>query len=333
MKKQVLAFILLMAAVQAMFGSDTLQSKIIFYREANFQGSAISYKVLANDTFVVKLKNNSFFVYPCKPGEYDLNIRNWPDAKIHLKAEADKTYYLRFGIRMGFWTSSPELILVDSISAYPAIHNTSIHELNAQNVPLIRPKNRIGINFNLGGGFENTSMLTTSDGKESSLSFGGGYAFGVKYGHEFTRHFDLATDLIYQFSSLRPYLSNADMTFSRVIISATPALILPINGGDMMRLKLGAGPDYYFASVLSIDCSKITGGFNDTWHYNSSIGFHVSVVYEWNVSDSWSFNYGLKWYNVGYDFKSGGKYYPTTNKFESPDGSGIDFLFGFYYHF
>jgi len=198
---------------------------------------------------------------------------------------------------------------------------------------MIRPKNRFGLNVAMGFGFDNFPMIITTDDEESKISFGGGYSVGAKYGREFNKYFDLAFDLNYQFSDLRPPLKNADVTFKRGVLSVTPSYIIPISGGDAMRIKLGGGPDYYWSNSLSIEASEVPDGFNDDWDYKNSWGFHLSAVYEYNFTEKWSFNYGLKWYNVKYEFESGGDYAPDVKDLSNPDGSGIDLLFGMYYHF
>lgn len=198
---------------------------------------------------------------------------------------------------------------------------------------MARPENRIGLNINLGFGFESFPMYSTSNGRESSISFGGGYAFGFKYGHEFNRHFDLAFDVNYQFSELRPNLKNAHITFKRGIVSITPSYIIPIAGGDAMRLKFGGGMDYFWGNGLKINGSEVPGGFDDNWRYKNSIGFHLNLIFELNISERWSVSYGLKWYNVNYDFKSGYNSYPIDKKLSNPDGSGLDFLLGIFHHF
>ncbi len=331
-RKQILLLGIFLMLIQSVYCNDSIPSRIIFYRENSFQGSSISYKIFAGDSLVVKLKNNSYYSYSCLPGEYDFQINKFPQTKLRLKAEQGKTYYLRFGIRMGLWSGIPELLLVDSISAYPAIYNGSMRNLD-NNTPLVRPKNRVGLNANAGGGFKSHPMAITTEGKESKISFGGGFGIGLKYGHEFNKHFDLAADFNYQFSSLTPFLKNADVSFSRAIVSVTPSYILPIDGGDAMRLKFGIGLDSYYVPKLAIDLSKLSEGFKDDWTYKNSFGFHLNVIYELNVSDNWSFNYGLKWYNVSYSFEEGHIFYPLAEELKTPNGSGIDFLIGFYYHF
>lgn len=333
MKKLLLSAFLVLLFAPSVLCNDTIPGKVIFYREPNFQGSAVSYKVFVNNTLVVNLRNNSYFIYNCLPGEYDFRLNKDQAAKIHLKIEQGKVYFLRFGMRTGFWSGIPELLLVDSVSALPALRSGTMRLIDEKNSQLIRPENRFGLNINSGPGFESVPMVTTTTGDESKISFGGGFAIGLKYGYEFGKHFDLAFDLNYQRSELNPYLKNGEISFERGYASITPAYIVPIDGGDAMRLKFGAGLDYFFGSILTIETGEISGGFNDKWKYNNPLGFHLNVIFEMNFSDKWSANYGLKWYNTAYKFTSGEYHYPTIDKLTNPDGSGIDLMFGFYYHF
>lgn len=315
------------------FAGDTLVSKLVFYRDNNIYGAALSQKVFVNGVQVVKLRNNSFFTYSCESGTNEIMVNNLPETAMQLKVEEGKTYYFRFDFRQGFWISVPEFILVDSISAYPAIHNGFMHELDGSNTPLVRPADRFGMNMAIGGGFEKSFKMPMENGESTSESFGGGIGIGIRYGHEFTRSFDMAIDFDYRSSSLQPHVTNANVSFDRILLGITPSYIIPIDGGDAMRIKVGAGPDYYMFSALKIETSKLKDGVDDKWLYKSTYGFHVSANYELNFNDSWSVNYGLKYYYVKYEFKSSDKAIPATNKLNKPDGSGIEVLLGVNYHF
>ena len=325
---------LFFAFMQSVYSNDSLQSKIILYRENQFQGSAVSYKIFMGDSMIIKIRNNSYFEYSCLPGEYDFSLGKLKSPLLHLKVAPNKTYYLRFNINVGFWTSTPELLMIDSVSAYSKIKNGSLRMLDKKNTPLVRPKNRIGLNINLGGGFESIPFASTSNGREAKLSFGGGYAMGLKYGRELNKHWDLALDLNYQGSELTPSVSNGSVSFGRGILSITPSYIFPIDGGDAMRIKVGVGLDSYFGSNLKLKINEISGGVNDTWKYKNCVGYHLSAIWELNVSTNWSLNYGLKWYTTSYNFNSSnGTSYPIDTKLSNPNGSGIDFLCGVYYNF
>jgi hypothetical protein len=71
------------------------------------------------------------------PGEYDFSIEKKEPSKIHFIIEKGKTYYLRFDVRMGFWTAIPVFLLVDSISAFPVISNGALKALSKYNTPYI----------------------------------------------------------------------------------------------------------------------------------------------------------------------------------------------------
>jgi hypothetical protein len=334
-KKILVINLLLLLFTTALFSNDVVPAKIIFYREYNYQGSLVTFRMYDKDSMLIRLKNNSYFVYQCTPGVHTLRMNEYRETNMQLNVEAGKTYYLRTAIRMGMWVGIPELILVDSLSAAPALKYGGMKQI-MDNTPCVRPKSRIGLNVNVGGGFQNSDLFTLSNGDKSSLSFGGGYAFGVKYGYELNKKLDLSFDLNYQESELRPYLSDVKFAFERTVLSVTPAYIIPLDGGDAMRLKVGGGIDYYSGNSLTFETSKMPGGFDDTWQYNNALGYHFSVVWEMNPTENWSLNYGLKLYDVGYSFKSGLMSKPSgssSNTFYNPSGSGIDLTCGFYYHF
>jgi hypothetical protein len=331
LKKQ-LVFILLLFTTTSLFSSELVPAKVFIYRESNYQGGVMPYNVFDKDSMIIRLKNNSYFVYSCLPGLHGFRMNDYRQTTLHINVEAGKNYYLRMGMRMGMWSGIPELILVDSISGIPAVRDGRMTQL-FDNRPSIRTKSRIGLNMNLGFGFQNTNMIKLESGDESSISFGGGYAIGLKYGYELNKLLDLSFDFNYHESELRPLVSDANIKFGRTALSITPAYIYPLNRGDAMRLKVGGGLDYYFGNIFTFDTSKMTDGISDTWKYNNALGYHLSVVWEMNPSDEWSFNYGFKWYSVEYDFNSGNRYLPKNDTFNHPSGSGIDFTCGFNYHF
>jgi hypothetical protein len=58
------------------------------------------------------------------------------------------------------------------------------------------------------------------------------------------------------------------------------------------------------------------------------------VNYELNFSDKMSLNFGVKYYNVKYSFKSSSLMIPSDDSgLKNPDGSGVDILMGVFYHF
>lgn len=336
MKKYLILFVTLFGMFISVFAQEPETGRIVFYREHNYQGSAVSIPIYMNQSVLVKLRNNSYFEYDCMPGDYVFSLNRQGEAPLTLSVEAGETYYLRLGFRMSFWSSVPEMLLVDAASAVPAISSGQMRQITPEMLNLPRPVNRIGLNLATGFGFKNHPFFELEDGGESKVSFGGGFAIGLKYGREFSKHFDLSSELNYQFSTLRPPLTNADVTFSRGILSVTPSYIIPIREGDEMRVKLGAGLDYYWGSRLKIESRGIPGGFDDTWKYQNALGPHLNAILEMNLSDKASFIYGLKYYHVRYNFDSSDFKSPEEVVFpqlRQTSGAGIDMLLGFFLHF
>jgi hypothetical protein len=333
--KSVFMFTFLLAFNSAVFCQYQEEiSKIVVYRDASPYAAAVSYKLLIDHQFQVKLRNNSYYEFTCVSGMHNISIDGYKQFGLDLNVKPGNTYYVRFGIKMGVWISTPELILVDSLSALPTIENGNMYNLNDSDKAEIRTKNYIGFSGVLGFGTNNIPLLTTTEGKESKLSFGGGFGIGLNYGYQINRYFDLSFGMNYQISQLIPYLSNADISFSRGMLSFTPSLIIPIDGGYSMKLKLGGGINKAIGTKLSIDTREISDGIKDDWKYNNPFGFHLEGQFEMFLSNYWSLVYSIKYYNIIYEYESNNYgYFPTEVDLGNPDGSGIDLRFGIYYHF
>ena len=337
MKKFLGFFALLMFVMNPAIGQVPAgNGKIIFYREYNYVGSGTTMRIYLADTLLVRLRNNSYLEFDCRPGQYLFSVNRPGQAPLSLEVEPGETYFIRLGIRHGLWNAIPEMLLVDEASALPAIESGQMRQLSLDEMNKPRSANRIGIDLAAGFGFKNHPFFEIIGGGESKISLGGGVGIGLKYGREIGRHFDLSSELMYQFSTLRPPLTNADVTFSRGILSVTPAYIIPIRDGEEMRLKLGAGFDLYWGNQLKIESSSIPGGFNDNWKYQTAFGPHASAIFEMNFSEKASFIYGLKFYQVNHSFDSSERYLPEEVSFpelNETSGAGLDLLFGFYLYF
>jgi hypothetical protein len=226
--------------------------------------------------------------------------------------------------------SQPAEIKLPPAAAEPATQPVEKKEFK----PAHRYHNRIGFNFGGGSGFQSVPIGTMSDRTVVSISFGGGTGGNFEYGYEFSRHFDLAFNIGYQTSSLDQTIDNASMAFNRGYISLTPSFILPLTHRDKTRFKLGLGIDWFFYAQLNFDLSKVSDGVKDDWIYNNGIGEHLSIIFELNTKNRrFSFDFGLKAYNANFSFQSGSFSYPKDDELGKPNGSGIDFLLGVYYHF
>jgi hypothetical protein len=194
-------------------------------------------------------------------------------------------------------------------------------------------KNKIGLRMGGGAGFKKIPVVTLNDGTTASISFGNGVLVQLDYLLVFGRHFDLEIGVGGQFGELDKTVSNGSVDFTRSILSFTPSYVIPLTPDDNMSLKLGAGIDYLYGAVLSIDLSKVPGGFKDDWSYNSSLGEHVSMVLMVNSSKRWTFTVGVQYRNASYTFGEGNSRTPSDPDMKNPNGSGVDFLLGGYYCF
>lgn len=319
--------------ISEVYDNNLGDSKIIIYRPQNAQGFAIPFRVIVNDTLKIKIRNNTYYEFSCRPGEYNFRFDKYPQSKLNLRVEENKIYYLRISLFVGFWSGFPELLLVDSISAKPIINGGKIQKLKSKNEILIRPKNRIGASLITGGGFDGWTAFTATNGTKAKISFGSGFGYEFTYGREFNKWLDISLGYNYKKSSLSPKVDKADITFERNTISITPAIIIPIYDGDYMRFKLGGGMDFTWPSLLVINTSQYQNGINDRWTYDQSYGFHLGLIYEMNFTKYFSLQYGIRLNKISYQFIKGNLYYPIDEELIHPNGSGIETHIGFNIHF
>jgi hypothetical protein len=195
-------------------------------------------------------------------------------------------------------------------------------------------KSRFGLVGGGGSGFKYIPVVELTDGSKASISFGGGLFVQFSYGVQFSRHFDLTINAGGQFSKLDKNVSNASMNFDRSRLSVTPSFVVPIQGGDIMNLKIGAGLDWIYGARLTFDLSKLPDGVKDVWKYDKTLGEHVSVIFEYKQGKRLAFSGGLVYNNASYKFVSGTSSYPSSGAdMEKPNGSSVDVIFGAYYTF
>lgn len=339
MKKMILLVFLLVsvstvfAQVDSVDVADNQSAVVYFYRLNNYVGSAVKMKILVNDEPVILLRNGSYYAYNAAPGEYLFSCSMGSESRLKLKLEAGNTYFIKCYFTSGFWSAQPQMELMNAESGQAIIEGGQLSALEYEEITTIKPKSRIGLTFGFGGGFERIPLFYDENNNDVNLSTGGGFNVGVKYGYEFAKHFDLSANCSYQSGSLTPALKNASASFRRMVVTLTPALIIPIKNNDYLRFKLGAGPGYYGFGTMDIDASK-AGGDIMKFKYKPQLGLHASTVFEANFSDRGSMSMELKYYHVNYAYtEEGSTHYPGIVKIDTPDGSGFDFIVGYYYHF
>lgn len=320
------------AQIDSTTGANDVLGTVVFYRPYHESGASLKMKIMANDEPVIGLANWSYYTFQTKPGDYSLVCSMRHDSLLKLTIEPGKTYYVRCVVGYN-WSGKPLLELVDPALANAEIKNWELRKQAYKPRSLAGPKSRIGAVAGGGFGFESIALFIDEDNKEVMLSTGGGFAIGARYGYEISKHFDVSCDFLYQRSTLSSRLENAAASFDRVIVTLTPALIIPVINGDYYRFKLGAGVGYYRAGDMYIDATNV-GGEEITLNYDASIGTHVSAMFENNVTESFSCVVGLRYYNVNYTYnRAGSTHVINEREFISANGSGLDFLVGLFFHF
>jgi len=97
----------------ARFNSDEIiespktLSTVYFYRPSAFQGSAISFPIIANDIRLGELDNGGYTKIIISPGIYKFHSDTLLIDRIStFKFKAGNTYFIRVFIEMGIWVSS-----------------------------------------------------------------------------------------------------------------------------------------------------------------------------------------------------------------------------------
>ncbi len=333
MKKQFLLILAFVTLLHSAIAADNTNGRIVVYFATKVNIVAKPYEIMANDSLVARIRNNSFAEYTCKPGSYNIRITNAPTANTSINVVAGKSYFVQIMTMPGFWKPQPIFMQVDSISGNNIIKNYGVEKLDKDFSPFPRAARRFSVSVISGAGFTDKPIVYLNNGDEATISAGGGVGIGLKYGYEINRFFDLSFEYNYHYSMLMPNVKNANVSFSNSSIAITPSLIIPYADGDVTRFRLGAGIDKYFGENLNLKTSQLAGGLDHKFNYTSNIGTHINFVYETNLTKTWSMNLELIYHNINFDFKPSVPGEQVDPNFNKMDGSGIDLNIGVSYHF
>ncbi len=170
------------------------------------------------------------------------------------------------------------------------------------------------ITFGFGLGVKNEAIFETTENDDSKLSFGGGLFIGTGLYYTTQKNIKFGSSFYYQASELRPVLENASSSFKRFVI--TPEVKFPIKLKTNTYLNFGGGYGFYLNGKMNIDADEIAG-FTANAKYEHTGGIHVLAEYEEHFQRSF-LTFGLKYYNVNYEYKSGDLIFGKFN------GSGFD---------
>jgi hypothetical protein len=203
----------------------------------------------------------------------------------------------------------------------------------------IRPNSGLKINgsFSFGTGGEKLEVGETTEGEDVTLRTGGGYGVAITLGYNFFSKVDMDLTAGYQVNWERPECDNMDGYFSRAPLLVTLKYWIPAKNNTFF--KLGGGLSYYTSVKYDIDASEPLN-LHEIIEYDNATGFHIVGEIEIiGPVKPFSFNMGIKYYNVTYNAKSA-----TSNGISLPvssirsellelKGGGFDFYFGFGWYF
>jgi hypothetical protein len=333
LKKTCLAYFILTAFILPAGAQDIEPARIVVYRPPNYLSPLTVFNVYANNTLIAGMKNNSFYEYFCQPGEYVISTGENQFSSLNLYAAEGQSYYIRMGMQMRLWGAVPELVLVNPEWANQEISRTSMRQIQEDKAVAKKFKNRMGLNMNMGYGFEQITMAYLSNGQQSSISFGGGFEMGLNYGYQIHKYLDLSVDLAFALNFLAPTLINGEVLFSRGKVGITPSLVLPFRGRDFMQFKIGAGLNYQIAPEMEIDLSALQGGYQAKGKYENAFGYHFNLAYEMHYSSRFSVGFGLRYTDVKYKLRSSDADFPTSIQFKNPNGHSVDLLTNLLFRF
>jgi hypothetical protein len=313
--------------------SQAAPGNIYFFRLPNYPGSAAKMTILANDKPVVRLRNRAYFRYEASPGDYIFSLSFGSSSKVSLTVEPGKDYFIKCYINMGFWSGIPIMELVDPVSGKSLIDGNALTEQTAEPVSIKPRYSRLGIIMSGGFGFETYPWFVDENGDDVKLSTGGGFGIGAEYGYQFSKNFDLSVNWFYQGSSLSKQLKNASGSFARMGITITPALVIPVKGGDVLRFRLGAGPGLYSLGTMKIDASEINGQ-KLNFKYNPAAGLHGLFMFESNLMERGAMELGIRVSSIRYKLNENKSTHTSSDEeILKPNGSGIDFIMGYNFRF
>ena len=334
LKKSFLCIIALLFISSSLFSEQTAYCRIVIYRNNPSSEDDTAYKILSNETLLTDLHNRNYFAFYMPEGILNLKAYYRVSADLEVSIVRNMTCFIRLDVSTVEDKQIAKMVVVDSITASNEMLSCKIPNAHKPISNRTIPQNKIGISLAPGWGFDRIPIITTTYSSEATIGFGGGFNGLISYTREISSFFGMDFDLSTQSSSIKPYLSNASVDFSRDCLSINPFFIIPVKDGGRKRIKIGAGVDYYFGSVLNFDMSKLKGGFNEKWNYNNALGYNVTGMYEDIFRNNWTGQVGLKLCSVNYRFESTqGNYAPTDNTFGNPNGLSLYFLVGLGYHF
>ncbi|MDH7447182.1 hypothetical protein [Aquimarina sp. 2201CG14-23] len=186
-------------------------------------------------------------------------------------------------------------------------------------------KNYFKLDFQcgLGFGFKNIDLFFDQNNDASTISGGGGWSLSIGGSYVLNNQFELGANIGYQFSQLRPRLTNVSTSFDRITILPTFKYLIALNANRDHSINIGTGYGFYLNGTIKFDAESIGLGEGD-FKYENASGIHFLTEYEFRGGNRVGYVIGLKYYNVSYESKS----QTTERDVNDFNGTGIDLYVG-----
>lgn len=199
MIKKLVALLIAFISTFSLFAQDSV-STVIFYREAKFVGSAITYKIMHDSILVGKMELGATMTYTCKPGLQKFWAHTESKNFIFIEAKAGETYYIECSVGMGALVGTPVFRQVRASIAQPVLREltkqpnlvlkgsdelssklTSVDTVGAISHLFQRKRRGGNTRALLAGGFGLINLFAVASAAGEDTASGGGYAISVAF--------------------------------------------------------------------------------------------------------------------------------------------------------
>ncbi|MCX6272881.1 MAG: hypothetical protein NTU44_17055 [Bacteroidetes bacterium] len=329
---------------------DPNMCKVIIYRERSDAWKNRGVQVLADNDVITTFWNGSWYIWECRPGLTGFTLDLDAPVGTRQYLDAGKVYFLQIRMLSDSNRVIPDINFVDKETARKYFDENRLRKLgsfNPKEDSLRQLKSRllwgspgvysIGLQMGAGAGFDDAVLVTLSNGKNGTISAGGGTMFGLTGSYRFARCWDMKAELGIHVSSLNPNnVSNANATFTRLVYGISLRYSLPFAGH--FRFSAGPGIAGFNSSVMNADLTKVAGGSQLYFYYKPSLGYYIESEMEYFFR-SVSLGGGLKYYTNNYEistaYSNGYKVIlnqPAMDEFRTMNGSSLFLFWSFHYY-
>jgi len=104
---------------------------IFIYRPSAF-GFAKAYDVKRGDETIVTVKSHGYFPYLTDPGTVTLSATTETTDSVTLDVKPSQVYFVKAGMKVGFWVNRPTLAVVSATEADPELAHCKLLPAGAE---------------------------------------------------------------------------------------------------------------------------------------------------------------------------------------------------------